>query len=248
MYNYSRNVRTYNSYKKKRRGFLFQTFRFIIILFILYEAITLIFLSSYTVRTEAMAPGIVKNQKILSVPFIFGLQIPFTRLTLPGIRNPERGDIVILTPPNHLHYPWYLSLGDTVVRFFTLQEKGILPKTGPGSTNEIAVKRIIGIPGDTVKVENFTAYIKPRGSSNYIKEDALISKKVERKTGLLPAGWGKEEPYAGNYPPVTLHARQYFVLNDNRQDRNDSRFFGVLQRKDIYALVVLKYLPGFSLP
>ena len=248
MYNYSRNVRMYNSYKKKRRGFLFPVLRFVVILFILYEATTLIFLSSYTVHTEAMEPGIVKNQKILAVPFILGLQVPFTRLTLPGIRNPERGDIVTLIPPNHLHYPWYLTFGNTVVRFFTLQKKGVLTKTGKGSTNEIAVKRIIGIPGDTVKIENFVAYIKPYGSSDYIKEDALISKKVVRKTGILPAGWGKEEPYAGNYPPVLLKNRQYFVLNDNRQDRNDSRFFGVLRRKDIHALVVLKYLPGFSLP
>ncbi len=248
MYKYSRSARTYNRYKKRRRGPFFSLLRFVVIFFILYEVISLIFLSSYTVRTEAMEPGIIKNQKILAVPFIFGLNVPAARLSLPGIRNPERGDIVIITPPNHLHFPWYLIFGDTVVRFFTLQKRSILPKAETESTNEIAVKRIIGIPGDTVKMENFTAYIKPHGSSDYIKEDALISKKMIHKTGILPAGWKKDEPYAGYYPPVLLTNGQYFVLNDNREDRNDSRFFGLLQRANIHALVVLKYLPGLSLP
>ena len=246
--NTSRKARSYSRYNKHRRGVVFSVLRFVVIVFILYEGITCFLLSSYTVKSDSMEPDIHKNQKVLAVPFFFGLQIPFTGKNLPAIRSPERGDIVVLTPPNRGNYPWYTLLGDSLVRFFTLQKKTLLPASVTNRTSQIAVKRIIGIPGDTVKMENFTVFINPPGTARFITESTLVPYRTPLRKETLPEGWSAQEPFDGAFPPVTLQEEQYFVLNDNRDDRNDSRFFGILPRKDIHALVILKYLPGLSLP
>ncbi len=247
MFRYSRNARKYFRGRTRKKGLFHRFFTMLFVLFVLYEIITLFFLSSYTVRTAAMEPLIQKNGKILAVPFILGVKIPFSHFSIPGIRNPRRGDIVIITAPNRTHYSWYAVMGDAIIRFFTFQKKTILPRTGMNAANKISIKRIIGIPGDTVKMENFTVYIKPYGSTQYVKAKTLIPEKFKRKKTHLPEGWKKDEPYSGYYSPITVSSNHYYVLNDNRNDRNDSRFFGTIQQKAIKALVVLNYSPHISL-
>jgi signal peptidase I len=61
------------------------------------------------------------------------------------------------------------------------------------------IKRIIAIPGDMIKIEGFIAYIKPRQSENYIKEDLLVKRAYTPlvKSDYFPEGWNPVYREAG---------------------------------------------------
>ena len=86
------------------------------------------------------------------------------------------------------------------------------------------VKRVIGLPGETVQII---------GSDIFINGDLL-----EENYGRVPirhAGVAKE--------PFTLGPDEFFVLGDNREASEDSRAFGAVNKSDISGQVVLRIYP-----
>ena len=88
------------------------------------------------------------------------------------------------------------------------------------------IKRIIGLPGETVSIIRGNVTITTASGTNItldepyiVDEDATYTKKV------------------------TLNAGEYFVMGDNRPNSSDSRVWGVLPRKDIIGRVDLRILP-----
>jgi len=94
-----------------------------------------------------------------------------------------------------------------------------LPKRGdivvfrpPSNPNAIPyIKRVIGLPGDTVEIKDGKVYIDGAPLNEpYIKETPLYY-----------------------MPPETVPADNYFVLGDNRNDSNDSHVWGMVPRENI---------------
>ena len=79
-----------------------------------------------------------------------------------------------------------------------------------GHKDDTLIKRVYGLPGETIKCENGTIYINDRAI---------------------------EDPYATNitsdFEAVTLGSDEYFLLGDNRSISLDSRIIGPIHRKDI---------------
>lgn len=84
------------------------------------------------------------------------------------------------------------------------------------------VKRLIGLPGETVKI---------RGGQVFINEQPLA---MEGYT-LTP-----DDAYFG---PVTVPPSEYFVLGDNRPNSADSRVWGFLPRKNVMGTGWLRIWP-----
>ena len=97
------------------------------------------------------------------------------------------------------------------------------------------VKRIIGLPGDKVAIENDTLYVndKPKDEPYLPKEQVGIE--------LLKMNM------TGDFEPVSVPKDHYFVMGDNRLDSRDSRNgLGYIEEEDIvgiseYVLFPLKY-------
>lgn len=108
--------------------------------------------------------------------------------------NPERGQIVVFNPPNQ-------------------------PPDEPPY-----IKRVIGLPGETVEIRDTLVYINGQQISEpYINEPCL-------PTNCRDQVW-------------TLGADEYFMMGDNRNHSSDSRRFGAVSRDRIIGEALVRYWP-----
>ena len=94
-----------------------------------------------------------------------------------------------------------------------------------GSTTHYSVKRVIGLPGETVKIENGKIYINNKELKGFSEEE------------ILSAGLAAYD--------VALEDDEYFVMGDNRNYSKDSRFpdVGNIKRADIIGKAWLRIYP-----
>jgi len=105
-------------------------------------------------------------------------------------------------------------------RFHPPRRNDIVVLDIPGM-DEMLVKRIIGLPGETVEIQNGVVYV----------DGAPIPEPFPHELGFQ------------SMPPVTLGPLSYFVMGDNRENSNDSRSFGPVKREHILGRVWLRYWP-----
>jgi len=100
----------------------------------------------------------------------------------------------------------------------------------PGYYGQRFIKRVIGLPGETVDIKN--------GQVKIIKDG---------KTTILDEKYLPDNLKTYGDVNITLKADQYFVLGDNREYSYDSRMWGVVPRSDIIGKASLRVLPIKSL-
>ena len=99
----------------------------------------------------------------------------------------------------------------------------------PKDTSQFFIKRIIGLPGDTVTVQ-----------SGYVTiTDSQYPNGFRLPESYLP---NQEETFGGTVP-IHLGSDEYFVLGDNRTASSDSRVWGILPRNDIVGKVWARVYP-----
>ncbi len=126
--------------------------------------------------------------------------------------------------------------------FFSGRIMGRLPPRGavvvfrpPGQPDEDFIKRVIGLPGDTIQVTNGQLYINgqivPRTPLGTYTDDSSGGPVVAQDfTETLPNGKTHavlketDEGFANNTPLYTVPAGDLFMMGDNRDNSEDSRF------------------------
>ncbi len=96
----------------------------------------------------------------------------------------------------------------------------------PVDTSKDYIKRVIGTPGDIVEVKNRVLFV------NGVKVDDPHAHYL-RPLSL--------DPKTKNYGPVTVPAKSYFVMGDNRERSSDSRFWGFVDEKYILGKAFVIY-------
>lgn len=104
----------------------------------------------------------------------------------------------------------------------------------PGNPSISYIKRIIGLPGETVKIENNTILVINDKNPNGV----ILEEKYLPGDTLTFA----EGTQTGAYS-ITIPADEYFVMGDNRQHSSDSREWGLLSKANVIGRSWLTILP-----
>ena len=203
--------------------------------------------STWQVDSVSMSPSLAPADRVAASPIPFGPWVPLTALRLPGLRAPGRGDLVVVEPPYALELTGWRRLAEPVVEFFSFQ-RATLARTIDGTrADRFMLKRVIGIPGDTVRLDQFKAMVRPRGATEYQPEDKLMAKRFVRRIELPASSADSSPTFTGTAAEVTLGEGQYFLLGDNRTSSSDSRSWGPVNLERIRALVLFRYWPPSSI-
>ena len=75
----------------------------IVIAFILAMIIRTFIVQAFKIPSGSMRPTLLEGDRIMVNKFIYGPKIPFTDLRFPGLREPQRGDVVVFIYPGDPH-------------------------------------------------------------------------------------------------------------------------------------------------
>ena len=99
------------------------------------------------------------------------------------------------------------------------------------------IKRVIGLPGETVTLENGSVFVTPVGGSPVKLAEPYVVPGIDGS----PAPSQPRD--AEGTAEWTIPDGEYFVMGDNRPDSQDSRFFGPIERDLIVGRAWLRYFP-----
>ncbi len=150
---------------------------------------------------------------VIVIPIRYFLFQPFFVLGQSMEPNFENGD--------------YLLVDEISYRLGSPQRGDVIVFRYPGDPSQRYIKRVIGLPGETVEIENGQVVISKGGKDQTLNESAYLPALLET---------------SGNIS-VTLGPNEYFVLGDNRPFSSDSRRWGILPRQNIIGKVFLRAWP-----
>ena len=120
----------------------------------------------------------------------------------------------------------YLIVDEIVYAFKAPARGDVIVFRYPGDPKVFYIKRIIGLPGETVSINRGAVTVKTAdGETLSLAEPYILN---------------EDATYTKN---VMLNQGEYFVMGDNRPNSSDSRVWGTLPRKNIIGRVDARLLP-----
>ncbi len=120
----------------------------------------------------------------------------------------------------------YLIIDQLSYRFHEPERGDVVVFKYPKEPSKYFIKRVIGLPGETVE---------------------LAGQGVTIKNSANPGGFQLDQSYisfsSDNFKTMMLGENEYFVLGDNRPVSSDSRVWGALPREDIVGRPLVRLLP-----
>ena len=244
------SVERYSSSTGKRRANLAagRVLRVLIIALVLFLVVSRFLASTFRVDSRSMEPTLAPGDRVVVSLIAYGPRIPFNATgRLPGQGKPQRGDIVVVQPP-FLGEPGVFSrIVEPLVSFLTLQKVTIHRDLYGTPVTGYMVKRIVGMPGDTIRMSGYVLSIRTRVGSDFIPEQQLITRRYTLKTDAGAPGWSSDLPLSGSLTDTVLKDNEYFVLGDDRPQSSDSRSWGAVTIDRIVGRVVCRYWPPRSI-
>ena len=137
------------------------------------------------------------------------------------------GDHILVSKFNYgVKLPFLRS---TLIPIGTPKRGDILVFIYPEDRSKDFIKRLIGLPGDTIEIRNKKILLNglPSNDTHGVYMDNLI----------IP---GSVQP-RDNFGPVTVPEDSIFVMGDNRDESYDSRFWGFVKMKDVLGKALIIY-------
>lgn len=176
----------------------------------------------FKIPSGSMMPTLLAGDYILVNKFTYGLRVPIFNSRMISISEPKRGDVFVF------HFP------DDVTTDY--------------------IKRVIGLPGDVIgyhdksltvngeplnysEMKDYVYFEKPRDSEGREDKSALpITIKAEQRTENLTNIKHHvliHEDRVSKEGDWTVPAGHYFAMGDNRDNSNDSRYWGFVPERNL---------------
>lgn len=124
-------------------------------------------------------------------------------------------------------------LVDKVSKHFRAFQRGdIVVLTPPDNRSVHFIKRILGVPGDIVKIYDCRLYITRDGTQYLLQEPYLAPELCTSGGTRIRDGWSLRIPEG-----------KYMVLGDNRGVSIDSRYFGLVTKEELVGHVLFRFWP-----
>lgn len=122
-----------------------------------------------------------------------------------------------------------------VFPFRSIHRSDIIVFRYPGDPETDFVKRVVGMPGDTVAIRDKKVFI----DGKLLPEPYAVHEDPQ----VYPLQPALPEPYRSRdqFGPFTVPPEHYFVMGDNRDRSNDSRYWGTVPRSLIKGKALLVY-------
>lgn len=146
----------------------------------------------------------------------------------------------------------FILVNKLVYRFSEPQRGDIVVFKYPIDPNIDFIKRIIALPGEEVEVRNNQVFIngKPlplievgRGEENGVRK--VIYEEVLPESKKHKVQFYEDFPFSKrDFGPVVVPPNHYFVMGDNRDNSEDSRYWGFLPKENIVGKAFVIYFSG----
>lgn len=168
---------------------------------LLFLVIRTFLVEAFKIPTGSMERTLLVGDFLLVNKAVYGAQVPFTGIRLPAFDNPERGDVVVF------EYPLDRSKN--------------------------YVKRVVGLPGDTLTMRNGELYVnREREDEEYVQHTQpgadYHDPQFDWQKEYLAPGVDRSTYHAtrDDWGPIVVPDGKYFVMGDNRDNSQDSRYWG----------------------
>jgi signal peptidase I len=182
-------------------------------------------IEAYRIPSGSMIPSMLIGDWLFVNKLRYGPHVPFTDYNLPGYADPQRGEIVVFISPLQIDQPW--------------------------DPTPILVKRLIGMPGDTIHSRDGVVHINgaPQQGYGVAAADGAPGNEThplfdwQRRIQLDSTRFG---PVPGpatldDWGPLLVPAGHYFMMGDNRYASKDSRYWGVVPRANVRGRPLFVY-------
>jgi signal peptidase I len=177
----------------------------IVIAFSLFLLIRTFLVEAFRIPTGSMENTLLVGDFLLVNKAVYGAQLPMTHSHLPAFDQPTRGDVVVFVPP---HEP-----------------------------DKNYVKRVIGIAGDTLEMRNKALYLNGKAQTEpYVRhtdvDNDVYAPNMYWQCDFIPRTTESREcrPTRDNWGPLVVPPGKFMMLGDNRDDSEDSRYWGFVDR------------------
>lgn len=183
-------------------------------------------IEAYRIPSGSMIPALLINDWLFVNKLRYGPHIPFTDWNLPGYAEPVRGEVVVFKSPVQIDQP-----------------------EDPTPT---LVKRLVGMPGDTIYMRDAVLYVdgiaqklgytspeQTKGDGTHADPLFVWQHQFELKGTRF--GEPPMQPTHDNWGPLLIPPERYFMMGDNRYDSKDGRYWGLVPRKNVRGRPMFVY-------
>jgi signal peptidase I len=209
--------------------FLFRKIRIVVVIVLLLIAIRF-FIEGRIIPSISMEPSIKINDRVLieKVSTIF--------------RHYNHGEIVIFYPPP-------IEMGGNDLSWDPMHVLGRLTGLPFFPYEPAFIKRVIGLPGDTIRVQAGQGVFL----NGKLLDESYVSEATNYTINTLHDIGGRSstgaiiQPYANDLDaPIVVQPGQLFVMGDNRNNSEDSHIYGMIDQNRVIGRAFVQYLPAFK--